>query len=435
MKVLKNCKIFDPLKGLYKFNQDIIYDNKNIVNIKKSSDENYESYDQIDVEGRVVFPGLIDIHVHFRDPGETYKEDIYSGASAAAKGGYTTVVMMPNSNPPMDSEETIDFINESIKDSKINIFISPCISKERKGKELVDFEGLINKFEDIIFGFSDDGDFFDDKKLLANALGILGKNFPLMQHPELLTNHNYHGAVNEGKISEKYNLIGRPASAEINAVKNNLEVLSNNSGWIHFQHLSTEGAIREINSFNFNNNIVTSEVTPHHLFLDEEEFESSLDSKLKVNPPIRTIKDKDYCLKSLKEGIINVIASDHAPHSNQDKENEFKDCMSGISWLENAFGFVSMNAGYEFSINKMSYLPGKIFEKCFNKKIGIIKKGYSPDFFVINDHEWVLDKEKLASKSSNYIFNTEKRGDINLKGEPIMTICSGNEIYNSGEIN
>ena len=177
MKVLKNCKIFDPLKGLSKFNQDIIYNNKNIVNIKKSSDENYESYDQIDVGGRVVFPGLIDIHVHFRDPGETYKEDIYSGASAAAKGGYTTVVMMPNSNPPMDSEETIDFINESIKDSKINIFISPCISKGRKGKELVDFEGLINKFEDIIFGFSDDGDFFDDKKLLANALGILGKIF------------------------------------------------------------------------------------------------------------------------------------------------------------------------------------------------------------------------------------------------------------------
>ena len=190
-----------------------------------------------------------------------------------------------------------------------------------------------------------------------------------------------------------------------------------------------------VNTFNFNNNIVTSEVTPHHLFLDEEEFECSLDSKLKVNPPIRTIKDKDYCLKSLKEGTINVIASDHAPHSNQDKENEFKDCMSGISWLENAFGFVSMNAGYEFSINKMSYLPGKIFEKCFNKKIGIIKEGYSPDFFVINDHEWVLDKEKLASKSSNYIFNTEQRGDINLKGEPIMTICSGNEIYNSGEIN
>ena len=196
MKVLKNCKIFDPFKGLSKFNQDIIYDNKNIVNIKKSSDENYESYDQIDVGGRAVFPGLIDIHVHFRDPGETYKEDIYSGASAAAKGGYTTVVMMPNSNPPMDSEETIDLINESIKDSKINIFISPCISKERKGKELVDFEGLINKFEDIIFGFSDDGDFFNDKKLLANALGILGKNFPIMQHPELLTNHNYHGAIN-----------------------------------------------------------------------------------------------------------------------------------------------------------------------------------------------------------------------------------------------
>ena len=123
-KVLKNCNIFDPFKVLSKFNQDIIYDNKNIVNIKKSSDENYESYDQIDVGGRAVFPGLIDIHVHFRDPGETYKEDIYSGASAAAKGGYTTVVMMPNSNPPMDSEETIDFINESIKDSKINIFIT-----------------------------------------------------------------------------------------------------------------------------------------------------------------------------------------------------------------------------------------------------------------------------------------------------------------------
>ena len=433
MKVLKNCKIFDPIVGLSKFNQDIIYDNKNILNIKKSSNENYENFDQIDIKGRTIFPGLIDIHVHFREPGETHKEDISSGSAAAAKGGYTTVVMMPNSYPPLDSEETIGGIYENINESNINIYISPCISVGRKGKELVNFENLINKFEDIIFGFSDDGDFFDDQKLIANALDILGKNFPLMQHPELLTNQNYNGSINEGKMSEKYNLIGRPASAEINAVKNNLDVLGNHSGWIHFQHLSTMGAIKEISSFKHNNK-VTSEVTPHHLFLDEEEFEYFLDPKLKVNPPIRTNTDKDYCLKSLKDGIVDVIASDHAPHSHQDKENEFKECMSGISWLENAFGFVSKNAGYEFSVNKMSYMPGKIFEKCFNKKIGIIKEGYSPDFFVIDDHEWNLDKDKLASKSSNYIFNTQKQGDVNLKGEPIMTICSGNQIYNSGEI-
>ena len=150
MKVLKNCKIFDPIIGLSKFNQDIIYDNKNILSIKNSSNENYENFDQMDIKGRTIFPGLIDIHVHFREPGETHKEDISSGSAAAAKGGYTTVVMMPNSYPPLDSEETIGGIYENIIESNVNIYISPCISVGRKGKKLVNFENLINKFEDII---------------------------------------------------------------------------------------------------------------------------------------------------------------------------------------------------------------------------------------------------------------------------------------------
>ena len=434
MKVLKNCKIFNSESGLNNFNQDIIYNNNEILKIKKSSDENYENFEQLDIGGRIIFPGLIDIHVHFRDPGQTIKEDIASGANAAAKGGFTTVVMMPNTYPALDSVKTIGLVAEKILNSKINIFLSPCLSLGREGKELVDFESILKNYEDFIFGFSDDGDFLEDQILIERALNILDGNWPLMQHPELLDNQTYNGAINQGKLSEKYNLIGRPASAEINAVRSNLEVLKNNSGWVHFQHLSTKGAIKELELFKEANSKVTSEVTPHHLFLDQEEMNEKLDPILKVNPPLRTGGDKKYCLDSLKNGVIDIIATDHAPHSLKDKENKFEDCMSGISWLENAFGFVSQREGYKFSIDKMSYKPGKIFEKCFKKKIGIIREGYSPDFFIIDDHDWSLKENDLFSKSSNYILETDQLGEVKLKGENIMTICSGKQIYNSGKI-
>ena len=434
MKILKNCKIFNSESGLNNFNQDIIYNNNEILKIKKSSNENYENFEQLDIGGRIIFPGLIDIHVHFRDPGQTIKEDIASGANAAAKGGFTTVVMMPNTYPALDSVKTIGLVAEKILNSKINIFLSPCLSLGREGKELVDFESILKNYEDLIFGFSDDGDFLEDQILIGKALNILDGNWPLMQHPELLDNQTYNGAINQGKLSEKYNLIGRPASAEINAVRSNLEVLKNNSGWVHFQHLSTEGAIKELELFKEVNSKVTSEVTPHHLFLDQEEMNEKLDPKLKVNPPLRTGGDKKYCLDSLKNGVIDIIATDHAPHSLKDKENKFEDCMSGISWLENAFGFVSQREGYKFSIDKMSYKPGKIFEKCFKKKIGVIREGYSPDFFIIDDHNWGLKENDLFSKSSNYILETDRLGEVKLKGENIMTICSGKQIYNSGKI-
>ncbi len=434
MKVLKNCKIFNSENGLNNFNQDIIYNNNEILKIKKSSDENYENFEQLDISGRIIFPGLIDIHVHFRDPGQTIKEDIASGTNAAAKGGFTTVVMMPNTYPALDSVDTIGLVAEKILKSKINIYLAPCLSLGREGKKLVDFESILKIYEDFIFGFSDDGDFLEDQILIGKALNILDGNLPLMQHPELLDNQTYNAAINQGKLSEKYNLVGRPASAEINAVRSNLEVLKNNPGWVHFQHLSTEGAIKELELFKEADSKVTSEVTPHHLFLDQEEMNEKLDPKLKVNPPLRSEGDKKYCLDSLKNGLIDIIATDHAPHSLKDKEDKFEDCMSGISWLENAFGFVSKKEGYKFSVDKMSYKPGKMFEKCFKKKIGIIKEGYSPDFFVIEDHNWSLKQKDLFSKSSNYILETDRLGEIKLKGEPILTICSGKEIYNSGKI-
>ena len=161
MKVLKNCKIFNSENGLCNFNQDIIYNNNEILKIKKSSNENYENFEKLDIGGRIIFPGLIDIHVHFRDPGQTIKEDIASGANAAAKGGFTTVVMMPNTYPALDSVKTIGLVAEKILNSKINIFLSPCLSLGREGKELVDFESILKNYEDFIFGFSDDGDFLE----------------------------------------------------------------------------------------------------------------------------------------------------------------------------------------------------------------------------------------------------------------------------------
>ena len=160
---------------------------------------------------------------------------------------------------------------------------------------------------------------------------------------------------------------------------------------------------------------------------------SNLDPAFKVNPPLRTQEDMQYCLKALKSGVIDVIATDHAPHSREDKIGKFIECQSGISWLENAFGLVSERLGYKIACEKMSYNPGKFFQN-LGLNIGLIEKGYQADFFIIKDHNWNLEAQKIESKSSNYIFKHGNGDLVNLRGKPILTFSSGKEVYNSGEV-
>jgi dihydroorotase len=433
MIVIRNCVIVDPIKGPKSFKEDIIIDKDKIVDIINSDPSiNYEC--EIDAEGRMLFPGLIDIHSHFREPGQTYKESIETGSNAAAKGGFTTVVIMPNTLPPLDSVLNIAKIENNINTSKIRVYLAPSITNKRGGSKLVDIDAILSNFESIVFGFSDDGDFVQNGKIIKEGLVKLDGKFPIMEHCEDLSIEYKNGTINYGQLSKKYNQIGRPVKAELDAVVRDLKLAKESNGWIHIQHVSTKEAINQISNAKSNGINVTTEVTPHHIFLNENEFIHNLDPAFKVNPPLRTEEDAQYCLEALTNGLIDVIATDHAPHSREDKIGKFIECQSGISWLENAFGLVSERLGYKIACEKMSYSPGKFFKK-LGLNIGLIQKGYQADFFIIEDRNWNLEAQKIESKSSNYIFKHGNGDLVNLKGKPILTFSSGKEVYNSGEVN
>jgi len=429
---IRNCAIVDPIRGARSYKQDLIINEDKILDIINSdSSVNYEN--EIDIEGRLLFPGLIDIHSHFREPGQTHKENIETGSNAAAKGGFTTVVMMPNTVPSLDSVLNIAKIEDSIKNSKIKIYLAPSVTNKRDGSSLVDINAILSSFEPIIFGFTDDGDFVQNGEIIKQGLLKLDGKLPIMEHCEDLGIEHKNGTINHGQLSKKYNQIGRPVKAESSAVIRDLKLAKETNGWIHIQHVSTKEAIDQINNAKSDGITVTTEVTPHHLFLNENELINNLDPIFKVNPPLRTQEDMQYCLKSLKSGVIDAIATDHAPHSSEEKIGKFIECQSGISWLENAFGLVSDRLGYKIACEKMSYNPSKFF-KNLRLNIGLIEKGYQADFFVIDDKNWNLKSHELESKSSNYILKYSDGNLVNLKGKPILTFSSGKEVYNSGEV-
>jgi len=434
MNIIRNSYIIDPIKGISKYKKDIIYDCNNIVEIRNSGSFNESEYDvDIECNGKLVSPGLIDIHSHFRDPGQTHKEDLISGSNAASKGGYTTIVVMSNTLPPIDSVDKISEIIEKSLSVPVRIFIAPSITKNRAGKELVNFQEIIEKFGAYIFGFSDDGDHLKDDNLLEEALNILDGKYPILNHAEDLDEHSNEGSVNLGIVSEKFNLIGRPKSAEIKAVKRDLEMAKETNGWIHIQHVSCEESLELISHAKKEGVKVTCEVTPHHLFFNEDVLENNLDSKFKVNPPLRTKNDMNSCLEALKNNILDVIATDHAPHSVKEKSGVFQETQSGIAWLENSFGIVAKNTNFKFACEKMAYNPGHLFSPLFQMKLGLIEKGYKPDFNIIEDVNWNLNVDSLESKSSNYIFNNHNE-PIELLGKTVMTILNGDIKFNSGEL-
>jgi dihydroorotase len=435
MNIIRNSFVIDPLKGISKDKKDIIYNNNIIIEIRNSVSANEDiKYDvDIDCKGRLVSPGLIDIHSHFRDPGQTHKEDLISGSNAASKGGYTTVVIMPNTTPPIDSVEKISEIIKKSLSLPVRIFVAPCITKNREGKELVNLKEIIESFGDRIFGFSDDGDHLKDDNLLKKALNILDGKYPILNHAEDLDEASNNGSVNYGIVSKKFNLIGRPESAEIKAIKRDLEIAKESNGWIHIQHVSCEKSLELINNAKKEGVKVTCEVTPHHLFFNENILENILDSTFKVNPPLRTKNDMNSCLEALKNNLLDVIATDHAPHSIAEKSGVFQETQSGIAWLENSFGIVSKNTNYKFACEKMAYNPGHLFSSLFQMKLGMIKKGYKPDFNIIDDVNWNLNLDSLESKSSNYIINNHNE-PIELLGKTVMTILNGDIKFNSGEL-
>lgn len=420
MILIKNGRLIDPLSKRDEV-VDIVIENDKIKQISKNL--NKDKFEKIiDATNCVVAPGLIDIHVHFRDPGFTYKEDIFTGAKAAAKGGFTTVVCMANTKPTVDNKETLKYILDKGKKSDINILQVSTVTKELKGKELVDFDEMVKSGA---VGFSDDGIPLKHAKIVYEAMKKAKElNVPISLHEE---NPSFiiRPGVNDGKISKQLGLEGGATSlAENIMVSRDIMIALETGAKVNIQHISSKEAVKTIKFAKALGANVYAEASPHHFTLNEEVVLKH-GSLAKMNPPLRTEEDRLAIIEGLKDDTIEIIATDHAPHSKEEKENEFTKCPSGITGLETSLGLgikTLVNGGHldlMHLLEKMTINPAKLY----NLERGYIKEGGFADIVIFNPNEkWEV--KEFASKATNTPFT----GEI-LDGKIKYTICEGKIVY------
>lgn len=382
--------------------------------------------DVLPAEGLVVCPGFIDLHCHLREPGFEEKETIATGTQAAARGGFTTVCCMPNTNPPLDNPATVDYVKSKAgAEGVVRVLPVGCISRSRKGEELAPMGELASAG---VVGYSDDGDPVLNSRLMRRALEFsrtLG--LPIISHCEdkALTDG---GQMNEGKLSARLGLAGMPAVAEEIMVARDLSLAQVTGGWLHITHVSTAGSVQLIRRAREKGVRVTADITPHHLTLTEERV-NEYDTNAKVNPPLRTQKDIQALVQGLKDGVIDNIATDHAPHTEADKRVEFDLAPFGISGFETALGnLMSLVHGGQLSlatlISRLTCEPSRIIGNRYGK-LGTLAIGTTADITIIDpDKDWMVDTGAFASKGRN----TPLAGSM-LKGKVMATVAQGKLVY------
>ena len=419
--ILINGTILDPYKDKF-FSGDIWIKNGIIENIGKFDiPKNKETFD---CTGKVITHGFCDLHVHFREPGREDKETLMTGSNAALAGGFTRVCVMPNTNPPLDSPEAINFIRERSKECPIYIHPIGAVTKYQKGTDLTEM-GLMHREGAI--AFSDDGLPIQNGSVMRIALEYSTLlDVPIINHAEDEC-LRAEGVMNEGITSNHLGLHGNTDLAESTMVHRDLELAKFTGAKLHVPHVSSEKAVLHIRDMKKNNNRVTSEVTPHHLFFNDRELKS-FNTNLKVAPPIRTESDRLSLINAIKDGIIDCIATDHAPHTIEDKETTFDLASFGMIGLESCFGVV----------NKILVDEGKMKLKDIIPLLTIKPReimGFDSDLFIEGkkaeivvldpDKEWIFEREHVQSKSINSPFYGKK-----MKGSIIMTISRGKVALN-----
>lgn len=423
MILIKDGRVVDPETGLDE-TLDLIIEDGRIKEIGKFSES--ESYEKIiSAKGKIVAPGLVDIHVHFRDPGFTYKEDVETGARSAAAGGYTTVVCMANTKPVIDNVEVLKELEKREETLPIHVYNTAAVTMGLKGKELTDMPELLKAGA---IGFTDDGIPIKDEKLVMEAMKTAAQlDVPISFHeedPDLIGN----SGINSGEVARKLGLEGAPALAEEVLVARDCLLALRTGAKINIQHVSSEVSVQIIRLMKKMGAKVYAEVTPQHFSLTEEAVLRK-GTLAKVNPPLRTEKDRYALIQGVREGVLDVIATDHAPHSPEEKNRELKQAPSGMIGLETALalGITNLVRKGHLTLSqlleKMTVMPAGLY----GMECGNIKKGANADLVIFDEREkWRV--EHFWSKSENSPFIGEE-----LYGKVKYTICRGKIVYTDEE--
>lgn len=423
MLLIKNGRVVDP-ESRFDGSADLWIEDGKIVKIIKGGSEAAEvseADEVIDASGLIVGPGLVDVHVHFRDPGLEYKEDIETGAQAAKAGGFTTVICMANTKPPVDSVETLRYVIEKGKTTGIHVLASATVTKGMKGQELTDMEAL--KAAGAA-GFTDDGIPLMNAGLVKKAMEETRRlGMPLSLHeedPSLIENNG----INRGQASATFGIGGSPALAEDSLVARDCMIALHTGAAVNIQHISSKNSVRMVAFAKELGANVWAEVTPHHFTLDETAVQKH-GTLAKMNPPLRTAADREALIEGLKDGTIDMIATDHAPHSAQEKEKPLIEAPSGIIGLETALPLAVTHLvkpghlNYMELFEKMSLNPAKLY----HLEAGTISEGKAADLVLLDENQTFTVKE-FRSKSSNSPFIGET-----LTGTVEYTICEGKVVY------
>ena len=411
--LVKNGNVVNP--GGKSGKLDILIENGKISDISEGIIS--EDAQVIDAAGLTVSPGFVDVHSHFRDPGQTHKEDIFTGAASAAHGGYTSIVLMANTIPTVDSTETLKYVLDKGAQTDINIFSCANVTYGMQGKELTDFDALVDAGA---AGFTDDGKPLMDADLVKTALlkaKALGKIVSFHEEdPSFIENNG----INHGKASEHYGIGGSDRKAEISMIERDIKLALETGADIDIQHISTKEGVELVRQGRKKGSNIHAEAAPHHFSLTEEAA-IEYGSMAKMNPPLRTEEDRKAVIEGLKDGTIEMIATDHAPHSAEEKAKGLLQAPSGIIGLETALSLALMNLvepGYlsmEQLIRCISLSPARLY----GLDAGVIETGKQADITIFDPaEEWIADS--FYSRSSNTPFKGMK-----LHGKIKKVICKG----------
>ncbi len=420
MLFIQNGYVIDPKSGM-EGNYDLLIDGDKIVKIGKNLNKPQGNCQVINAEGLLIAPGLVDVHVHFREPGFTQKEDITTGAASAAKGGFTTVVLMANTKPNVDNEETLQYVIKRGGETGIHVTTCANVTMGMQGKEIVPMERLA---ELGAVGFTDDGIPLLDEELVREAMKRSAElDMPISFHeedPRLITNNG----INRGKASAHFGIEGSPREAEITLVDRDLKLALETGACINIQHISTKEAVELVRQAKASGHSIHAEATPHHFTLTEEAA-IKYGTLAKMNPPLREEKDRQAIIKALVDGTIDIIATDHAPHTAEEKAKPITEAPSGITGLETALslGITELvDKGYltmKQLLAKMSTNPADMY----HLNAGYLAEGGPADVILIDTAATFIPSD-YASKATNTPFTGWE-----LKGEVQATICAGKIVF------